>query len=402
MADIPLMTPILGIDNVSDEFSLPPGSVRDAVNVTIDRDGTVERRDGRELALSGTFHSMWTDRSGRTYGVRNGVVCRFELSGTAVSYTPIEIAPSVSLTTTGRVRFDENNGVVIACLRGGLYSIDSNDTVVSLSLPRPPAPSLSASSSGGLYAGRYAVAVAWTRDLEEGPLSPASFVDVNDGGGITVQLPVDDPRGVDSVRIYRTGPNGDVLMRAQDAPASMTSYSIGVQDLGRAATTQHLEPMPGGEIVRYWRGRLLVANGRVLRASLPMRYGLTDTRTDWVQFPSRIDIMVAVEGGVYIGTADGIVFLEGTTPGEWKQVRKSARRALRGSDLLVRADLLGDKEPGDRWVAVWLAENGFVVGTPDGRLIEQQAKRIRLPESETAAGVAAAVVHDRQIIASIN
>ena len=249
---------------------------------------------------------------------------------------------------------------------------------------------------------RYAVAVAWVRDWEEGPLSPASFVDVDEGGGITVQLPADDPTAVDSVRIYRTGPNGDVLMRAQDAPASLTSYALGVQDLGRAATTQNLEPMPGGEIVRYWRGRLLVASGRTLRASRPMRYGLTDPRTDWVQFPKRIDIMVCVEGGVYVGTADGVVFLEGATPGEWKQVRKSARRALRGSDLLVRADLLGGEEPSDRWVAVWLAENGFVVGTPDGRLIEQQAKRIRLPESETAAGVAAAVVHDRQIIASIN
>jgi len=396
------MTPILGIDNVSDEFSLPPGSVKDAVNVIIDRDGAVERRDGRELALSGTFHSMWTDSAGRTYGVRNGVVCRFELSGTAVSYTPIETAPAVSLAATGRVRFDEHNGVVIACSRDGLYSIAADDTAMALSLPRPPAPAVVAGSSGGLYAGRYAVAVAWVRDWEEGPLSPASFVDVDEGGGITVQLPADDPTAVDSVRIYRTGPNGDVLMRAQDAPASLTSYALGVQDLGRAATTQNLEPMPGGEIVRYWRGRLLVASGRTLRASRPMRYGLTDPRTDWVQFPKRIDIMVCVEGGVYVGTADGVVFLEGATPGEWKQVRKSARRALRGSDLLVRADLLGGEEPSDRWVAVWLAENGFVVGTPDGRLIEQQAKRIRLPESETAAGVAAAVVHDRQIIASIN
>lgn len=402
MADLPLHAPTTGIDNVSDEFSLPPGAVKDAVNVVIDRDGGVERRDGRDIALSGAFHSMWTDRSGRTYGVRSGVICRFELSGTSVSYTPIETSPSVPLTASGPVRFDEHNGNIIACSRDGLYEIELDDTAEAISVPRPPAPACVASLAGGLYAGRYGVAVSWVRVFEEGPLSPTWFVDVGDGGGITVSLPLDDPVGADSIRIYRTGPNGDVLMRAQDAPASMSSYAIGAQGLGRAATNQHLEPTPGGEIVRHWRGRLLVASGRVLRATQPMRYGLTDPRTDWVQFPSRIDIMVAVEGGVYVGTSDGVVFLDGQTPSEWKQVRKSARRALRGSDLLVRADLLGGEESSDRWVAVWLAENGFVVGTPDGRLIEQQAKRIRLPDSETAAGVAAAVVHDRQIIASIN
>lgn len=402
MADLPLHTPIVGIDNVSDDFSLAPGTVRDATNVIIDRVGGVERRDGRALALSGAFHSMWTDGSGRTYGVRAGVICRFELSGTAISYTPIETAPAVSLPAPGPVRFDEHNGVVVACSRDGLFSIGSDGTAEALSLPRPPAPSCVAGSSGGLHAGRYGVAVSWLRRSEEGPLSPSWFVDVGEGGGITASLPLDDPSGADGIRIYRTGPNGDVLMRAQDAPTSMSQYTIGAQDMGRAATNQHLEPMPGGEIVRHWRGRLLVASGRVLMATQPMRYGLTDPRTDWVQFPARIDIMVALEGGVFVGTSDGVVFLDGATPNEWKQVRKSARRVLRGSDLRVRADLLGGEEPGDRWVAVWLAENGFVVGTPDGRLIEQQAKRIRLPDSETAAGVAAAVVHDRQIIASIN
>lgn len=400
--DIPLALPSIGIDNVSPDYAVPHGAVRDAVNVVIDRAAGVDRRRGRSIALTGLCHSLWTSEAGATYGVRNGVLCRFELSGTSVTYTQIETAPSAPIAISGPARFDEHNGLVVVCSRDGIYEIGDDDAARAASLPRPPAPGATASSSGGLYAGRYAVAVAWLRSDEEGPLSPSSFVDVSEGGGITVSLPIDDPVGATGIRIYRTGPNGDVLMRAQDAPASMASYALGVQDLGRAATNQFLEPMPGGDIVRHWRGRRLVANGRTVRASPPMRYGLTDPRTDWVQFPNRVDIMVGVEGGVYVGTSDGIVFLEGSTPSEWKQVRKSARRALRGSDLLVRADLLGGEESSDRWVAVWLAENGFVVGMPDGRLIEQQAKRIRLPDSETAAGVAAAVVHDRQIIASIN
>lgn len=397
MADIPLSAPVIGIDNVSPEYSLPIGAVRDAVNVDIASDGSWERRRGTTLASAGGCHSLWTSPSGRSFGVRNGSVCSLSISGTAVTFTPI-----FALDLDAPVSYDEMNSSVVACNRGGLWEILEGGTARRLSLPRPPAPALTANAFGGLHAGRYAVAVSLLRGDEEGALSPSSFVDVAANGGVTVSLPIGLPSDVTDVRIYRTGPNGDVLMRAQDVPAGLTVFALGTQDLGRAADHQFLEPMPGGDFVSQWRGRLLVANGKTMRVSQPLRYGLTDPRTDWVQFPKRIDVMVGVEGGVYVGTSDGAIFLDGATPSEWKQVQKSARRVVRGSSLRVRADLLGGDSPGDRWVAVWLAENGFVMGGPDGQLVEQQAKRIRLPSSETAAGVAAAVVHDRQIIASIN
>lgn len=43
--------------------------------------------------------------------------------------------------------------------------------------------------------------------------------------------------------------------------------------------------------------------------------------------------------------------------------------------------------------AVWLAANGYVLGTPTGQLVEAQARRIRLPDA--AAGWTA--VHDRRL-----
>lgn len=396
--DIKLNLPALGIDNVSPDYAVPHGAVRDAVNVVIDRAAGVDRRRGRSIALAGLCHSLWTSEGGASYGVRDGALCRVKLAGSSLTFTPLR-----TLTHPGPVTFDELNGEIIVCAYDRLYVILPDDTVGLLALDRPPAPVTAAHAAGGLPAGRYAVAVAWLRDEEEGPLSPAHFVDITAGQGLLVTLPTSSRTDVDGVRIYRTGPNGDVLMRAQDAPfPGLTTFALGAQDLGRAATNQFLEPMPGGDFVGRWRGRLLVARGRVLIPSRAFNHGMTDPRTDWVQFPKRIDVMLPVESGVFVGTSEGVVFLDGPTPAEWKQVRKSTYRPVRGSGLLVNGDLLGG-EPGDRKAksAVWLAENGFVVGAPDGQLIEHQAKRIRLPD-DAAAGVAAAVVHDRQIIASIN
>lgn len=392
MADIPLGPWKIGIDHLSPKASSPDGAARDAVNVDFDRDGGAARRAGYSLLQAVTHaHSIWTSSAEQSFCVIGNSLC-------AVDYTDeVWTTQAIASLTSGlAMSYDEINGDVICTNHAELLRVRPDLTVEPLALPRPDAPPLVATSHGGLYAGRYAVAVSLLRNEEEGPLSMSSFVDVPEGGGLQVTTPAHS----DNVRIYRTQANGGELYAATVAPPGM-SYLVGTGDVGRVADAQYLDALPPGQFIRYWRGLALVARGRTLFWSEPMRYGVFDPRHNFVQMANRITLVEPVRGGVFVGTKDGVVFLSGNSPAEWSIKNTDGRPPVDGTGVRVPGSVVG-AEVGDDIVAVWLADNGFVIGAPDGTLQQAQSKRIRLPGSQVAAGVGAAVVHDRQIIAAIN
>jgi hypothetical protein len=392
--DIPLGPYTIGIDNVSGEGELAPGAVADAVNVDFGRAGGVSRRAGSTRRMETTSaHSLWTAPDGRSFGVIDGELCRLTWDGSALAATELR-----ELESDARLSYDAVNASIVCGNASELLEVLADDTVRPLALPRPGVPAAEASAAGGLHAGRYAVALSFLRGGEEGPLSFAAFVDVAEGGGLSVTTPTVD--GATAVRVYRSEANGETLQRAADMPLDGT-FLVGTGPLGRLADTQYLERLPGGQIVRHWKGLLLVARGHTVMWSEPMRYGLYDPRHNFVQFPQNVILMEPVEGGVFVGTRDGVVFLAGTSPSEWTQQRKSALAPVAYTGMRVEAGLLAGDPPGDTHVAMWLAKNGIVIGTSDGSLREVHAKRIRLPDNQ-AAGVGAAVIHDRQVLATIN
>ena len=392
MANIPLGPWKVGIDHLSPKASAPDGAARDAVNVDFDRDGGAARRSGYSLKdAAANAHSLWTSpATGRSFCVYGSTLYTVTYEGSWVK-TAVGTLPSIE-----PISYDDLGEDVVCGNRHGLFRVKSDLTMQSLGLARPDAPTVSATAYGGLYQGRYAVAVARLRDYEEGPLSPSAFIDVPAGGGLLVTTPAHD----DSIRLYRTQTNGDHLFACGVAPAA-SQHLIGIGEVGWVTENQHLDQMPGGEIVRHWRGLVLVARGSIIYWSEPMAYGITDPRHNFVQFANKVTLMQPVDGGIFVGTREGVIFLSGSTPKEWSIKKTDGLPAVEGTGVTALASLFG-VDAGDGKVALWLAANGFVIGTPDGRLIEAQAKRIRLPESQVAAGVGAAVVHDRQIIASIN
>jgi hypothetical protein len=102
-----------------------------------------------------------------------------------------------------------------------------------------------------------------------------------------------------------------------------------------------------------------------------------------------------------VGTQDGVVFLSGSGPAELTQKRTSGMPPVAFTGMKMEAALLSGDGNGDTYVAAWFAKNGIVIGTSDGSLQEVHAKRLRLPDNQ-AAGVGAAVIHDRQVLVAIN
>lgn len=386
-----------GLDNVSDAVRQVDkqtntlASLRDAVDVTMDRDGWADSRPGRTLLSSTALHSMWTAADGTTYGGAGANLVRYTY--------PSTITTLLALPNTGPIAFTDGPSGPLATHAGVLYEL-RDGAWREAGLPDGSMFTVMPSASaGGLAAGQYAVAVAYVDDSgREGGLSTLHYVNVPEGGGIQLSAAA-WPSGCDA-RVYRTKHEGDQLYLAATIPNGMLSYLIGAGQLGRLPMTQHLRRMVGGTHISYWRAgaRLLTASSKVLRWSEAQSLHVWSQRHNWLMLPRTIYFLAPVEGGVWLGHAGGVVWLAGTRPSEWTVRGTSAAKPIPGTAVVVQAsDLPFDLELNGVAAAVWLSERGYVVGTADGRLIETQAKRVRIAPASSAC----TLLHNNRLTAFI-
>jgi len=365
----------LGIDNVSDDNALKRDdrgrtiALRDAFNVDITRDGQPERRRGRALTLSlPGMHSLWSGISA-TFAVAAATLYRI---------TPATATAVCALGSDDPCDYTELNGTVIVANRTSLVQVNATGWR-NVGVPNAPSPTAHADAVGGMRAGRYSVAVSYMRGDEEGALSPLQHVAVPEGGGIRLTLIAADPEATHR-RIYRTECGGEVLYLCTEVSPALSSYLIGGDNLSADSPTMHLTRMRPGEFVTHWAGRLVVGRGRTLEFSQPMNYGLMSPRHNFVQMPRRMTMVAGVEGGIFVGAADGVYFLRGTDPRTWRIDKTSGLppvkrcvATINGDDTDVNFGQTGKEG------ALWLSANGFVIGTNDGNIIPMQANRLRIP-----------------------
>ncbi len=397
MSDLTLDPWSIGIDNVSRDTERRPGSVADAVNVDIARDGSIVRRAGKALALAGSgMHSLWA-RNGRAYVVRGGELCEATVSAGALSTHPI-----YTLERDLPLSYDWMNGDVLACNRRESLRIAGDGTVVRLGPQDPGGITVLPLDDGGLDAGRYMVGCSYLRGDEESGLSIGSSATVGAGGGLSLALSQPTESDITAIRIYRTQPGGKSYFRVADVPVGLTPYMLGATPIGREADNLFLRRMPGGHIIRAWKGYVIVARDDSIIFSQPLRYGVTDGRFDMMAWPRRVRIVEPVEGGVFIGDNRGVSFLRGDRPGNMAKVWTGGAPVIEGTGGMIEASSLGSlglnlNLRGDRF-ALWLARNGYVLGSPDGQIIELQASRINVPANQE---LGATVITGRRIITAV-
>ena len=197
-------------------------------------------------------------------------------------------------------------------------------------------------------------------------------------GGLQVLLPMALDPTITGVRMYLTRHNGGELLRGEDYPVVTTVVNLPtLPKLGAPTQFRHMDPMPTGQYLGLWQGRLVVAQGRALRFSEAMAYHVHDPRHGFVQMPQRITFVAPADGGLWVGQVDHVVFLRGTAPQELVFERKTSRAPVPGSTVALASDEAGEASGGGRAVVAWLSSVGFAMGTPDGAIIEPQAQRLR-------------------------
>jgi len=369
----------LGLDNRNDPRRLNPAALSSAVDVLVEEDGRVQSALHPALEIaSGALSALWTSSGGQSVALAGNTLNRID--GKALQ--PVGV-----LDGSGEAGFCEFAGLLYCGRGGGTLHQVQGDNLLPAALP---APSLSANalSSGGLAKGRYGVCAALLRDDEEMPCSALLMVDVAEGGGVQIAV-----SGTGLARVFITEQNGSEPLFVADVSTGLP-YLIGQGRRGQPPASRFLEPLPAGRFLAALGGRLFSASGLHLYYSEPLRPNLADLRHNHIRLNSPVTMLCAVEDGLFLADRTHSYFIEAADEGALRLKPLSAPPPPEGCFAVLAGNLFA--EIPDVPVAVWLSENGFVLGLPSGQVIEPQASRIRL----TTAGLSGSLaVENRRLYA---
>lgn len=386
--------PIVGMNNVADDDALQQGGdapklfVKDAVNVDFTDSGKVQLRRGSTLVTTSNFKNLWQSP------LHHDVFATLERQ--IVKVDPVTWGYEVLLSDidTSIVCYEVVNNLVLISTANDVYSF--NGSMLSpFTIDTPASPLAVANVEGGtLGAGDYIVAISYLRNGVESGLSENIQVSIQLDqtaltGSISLTLPLCLDASISHVAVYMTTRNGGELRKFGTFRISTTQVLIDqCEKLGRAVQFTQLSPMPSGKFMKYWQGRLLVADKNIIRFSQALAYHLYDERHDFVMLPQRITFLVPVDSGIWVGQVDHVVFLSGTQPSELALIKKTAHAPIPLSAIEVDADTVGsDISQGGGKTALWLAENGYVLGTSAGQVVELHAGVLKGISAKAARSV---------------
>ena len=379
------LLPMAGINNVSKDEALqvrgdaPRIYLREALNVDISPNGKPRMRDGLRNVTSTPLANLWQSP------LHGDVFATLGDQWVKVDPTDWSTQPLATIGEGAVSHMVLNNAVLVAGPAGIFTFGGTNAQRMTIDTPPPP---MVTGGAGALDAGSYGVAVSWLRNGMESPPSAITHCVLAGGGGLDVILPMCMDSTVTHARLYFTRQNGGELARGEDYPIGLSAVAVPLlPKLGGPPQFWRMDAMPTGLYLGYWRGRLLTARANVLRFSEAMAYHIHDQRHGYVQMPQRITFVQPVDTGIWVGQVDHVAFLQGASLESLELQTKATKAPVPGSAIKVKAEVLGEMAGGGSECAVWLAENGYVVGTAGGAVVEPMAKVMKGVRASAGATV---------------
>ena len=151
---------------------------------------------------------------------------------------------------------------------------------------------------------------------------------------------------------------------------------------------------PAGEILEGFAGRVWIGTAKTLVFTEGAGF-----HHFWMQAESNFDLpwdvtlLRGVADGLYVGTAGGTFFLEGTDPSAMKPRLVDSSPAVLGTDLAVTASDLGKFDPTD--AVLWASRKGICLGLPGGNVVKLTHSKA---EMDVPARVGMSFQTDRRFI----
>ena len=365
-----------GINNVQPEHRLGDTDLAVALDVDIGLSGELSRRSGF-TAVSDLCHKNLHQAQGYMLATVNGDLTAIHPDG----------ARSVVAQSLGveRVWYADLPGGRTTFSNGLINGITDGLTGQDWSVPVPAGVGMLSVMAGALHPGKYAYYLTHVRQSDglEGPPVMAPPTQISAGGAFLMGLPVLDGH---RTNVYLSGHDGEGAYLAGSTATDAFMFGGPNNLLTLPCRTVGLSPAPVGTVSAFWRGRVLVAQGSTLWASMPHAPHLFDLRRDFKQFPSRITLVQPVDGGIYVGTDDDLIFLGGETFDQLTYTEKQLGPVVLGSGVSVPGDKikLGDgRASGDAMVCI--AGGYLVAGLGSGQAYPLTSERYKTSATEVSA-----------------
>lgn len=353
---LPLIVGFKGLNNRALDASLPDGALRTAINIDLDNQGAVRTRQGARLVTSGSCHSFWGHSSTEwALCVIGGFLCR--LAGSSlVSLRAVQPLSMCYAELDGYVYF--SNGV-------DQGRVSSSGVLDYWGINTPPAPVCTPITLGGLRAGTVRIvqtAIA-PSGFESGASSPVAIT-IPEGGGVSVTVPTGA-----SFFVYATDVDGDVFRQVGGMWTSGTSFVVGKSQRGKVVESLFASRPPAGGYLAEYMGRIWIANGSVLWFTDSKSPHWVFQESGYFQFDAPIVLLAAVNDGLFVGTAQDVSFMQGTSPSE--MVRKSVwlRGAVESSSpVKIPSDILSQQPLGQS--CAWIDLDGVLCLGRSGGVVQ--------------------------------
>lgn len=311
----------LGINNLADRISLTGGEMTAATNLDIGPRGKLLHRRGRTLLDAGLAHSVFQAPFGVLAVVDNDLNL-YDTDGTflrrvynTLGYTRVWY----TLLPDGRVGF--SNGLIQGLTTAAATSAWGIDRPADVGI-------------GIAGDTPYLLTYVRTSDGLEGPPSYGSPIDTSQA---IIGLPT---KAGYTINVYFS-PYGEAMFLAGSTASDTFTWS-GVP-LAAQLQGEDADAPPVGTLLHAWNSRVLIADGATLWATRPFNPERCDLKRDFLQMPATITLLYGNGDGLFVGTVDGLYFLEGQVFDQLKAQPIASGYVALGSGVEIPLSYLNEK-----------------------------------------------------------
>lgn len=347
-----------------------PFSVRQAQNVDIDDGGYPSRRDGFANWLAQINGRSAISHAGKLLVQDGDTVYDINVANKTR-------APFITGFDPGAfVTFYAHAGQVFYTDGSITGRILANGTPTNWGCSVPLKPTVAA-VAGSLRAGRYMVVAMFVDANEvEHAASEEEIITLADNQDLLVSLSALDPDAT-GIKWYVTEANGEDFYCVAQASASLGTTQISaVESSFEPARTLHLSPPVPADGIFSYKGMLMLHIENFVFPSLGDNHHLYEIAEAQEGFPTTVKGGVGLKAGFWVAGERGAFWVTGGAPENWNKDQIDDRRyAARG--FKVPGRYIPRLETSDE-VAVFVSEDGPVVGMPSGALFPLTQDRIKL------------------------
>lgn len=152
------------------------------------------------------------------------------------------------------------------------------------------------------------------------------------------------------------------------------------------STREYSDP-PIGSHIRYFAGRMYIADGNVLWYSEPYGPNLFRRAANYIPFAGKIVMVAPVLSGIFVSTVSRIYFLSGKTPKEFTHSVVSQYPAIEGTDVEVDGIAINAGKISALPMQMFTTTQGICVGTAEGQLVNLTYNVLEYPKCTRGCAV---------------